>query len=429
MPLSRRARGSKEALPEGILARVQLSPFRIAQAGIRTAAVAPMPLVREVRAAGVVEVDERRNSRIAARVSGRVDELFVDFTGREVKEGDPLVSLFSPDLVTAEEALLAAARARAAIESSGAATEDLAMADRVLGAAKDRLRLWGLGEDQVAGLLAGGKPEDHVTIRSSLAGTVLRRAVSRGQYVMEGDALYEIADLSRVWVRARLFADDLPLVRAARDVEATTSAYAGETFRGAVGFVDPVLDPATRTVGVRMDLDNPGGRLLPGMYMMATLRVPVAETEPFRSRATVPPAKEGGARRAEWWCPMHPQVTADHPGEKCALCGGMDLVPHEVADVPAGAVLAVPESAVVDTGTRKVVYRESSPGVFDAVEVVLGPRSGGWYAVVSGLSAGDRVAAAGAFLIDAETRLNPSAAAAYFGASASPSGAAREKGK
>jgi len=458
MPLSRRAKGAKETLPEGVLARVQLSPYRIAQAGIRTAEVAPRPLVREVRAVGFVEVDERRLGRIAARVPGRVDELFVDFTGRTVKEGDPLLSLYSPELVAAEEALQSSARALEEARRAGTGEDAVARAQRVLDSARERLRLWGLAPEQVDAVLAGGKPETHVTVRAPLAGTVLRRAVSRGQYVMEGDPLYEIADLGRVWVRVRMFSGDLAVAREGTEVAATTDAWPGEEFRGKVAFVDPVLDPASRTFGVRVDMENPAGRLLPGMYAMATIRTPVAELEPFRS-AAAPVPKPAGApageawtcsmyasvvatgpgkcpecgmdlekralrpgEKVEWWCPMHPGVTADHAGEACAKCDGMKLVARIAAEAVAGSVLAVPEAAVVDTGTRKVVYRESSPGVFDAVEVVLGPRAGGWYAVISGLANGDRVAAAGAFLIDAETRLNPSAAAAYFGATGAPSG-------
>lgn len=424
MPLSRRAKGAKEDLPAGILARVQLSPWRIAQAGVRTVEVAGEPLVREVSTVGFVEVDERREKRLAARVAGRVDEVLVDFTGKVVAEGDPLVRIYSPELIEAGEALLSSSRALQAVKASGADAEDVERAGRVLASARDRLLLWGLAPEQVDAVLASGRAESHVTVRSPLAGTVLEKRIVQGQYVMEGADLYRVADLSAVWIRARVFAGDLDLVAEGREVVATVEGFPGETFPGKVAFVDPVLDPATRTVGVRMDLANPAGRLRPGMYATATVRVPVADLEPFRSRAPEAPAAAAGPR-TEWWCPMHPEVTADHDGETCAKCGGMKLVPREVKGVAAGTVLAIPELAVVDTGVRKAVYRESSPGVFDAVEVVLGPRAGGHYPVISGLAAGDRVVAAGAFLVDAETRLNPAAAAAYFGASGSPSGGAK----
>jgi Cu(I)/Ag(I) efflux system membrane fusion protein len=311
----------------------------------------------------------------------------------------------------------------------------------------------------VDGILESGGAETHVTVRSPLSGTELEKRIVQGQYVMEGDDLYRIADLAAVWVRARVFAGDLDAVAAGREVLARVEGLPGESFPGTVSFVDPVVDPATRTVGVRMDVANPAGRLRPGMYATATIRIPVADLEPFRSRAAAEPAPApapapagpywtctlhpgvvateagrcpecsmdlvkgdlGPGQRVAWWCPHHPEVTADSAGGSCARCGGMQLVARVVTETPAGSVLAVPELAVVDTGSRKVVYRESSPGVFDAVEVVLGARAGGWYPVLSGVAPGERVVAAGAFLVDAETRLNPAAAAAYFGASGAPS--------
>lgn len=194
-------------------------------------------------------------------------------------------------------------------------------------------------------------------------------------------------------------------------------------------------------------------KLLPlGVTVSVTYRVPVARTEPFASMPADPPPiakgeprtlhvcaehasvlKESPGRcpkdrnslvpirladnqRVGWWCPMHPEVVAAAPGASCAKCEGMKLVPRMLTFNPPGQVLAVPEPAVIDTGTRTVVFVERMPGMFDALEVVVGPRCAGYYAVVSGLAPGDRVAAAGAFLIDAETRLNPSLAAGYFGA-------------
>jgi hypothetical protein len=200
-------------------------------------------------------------------------------------------------------------------------------------------------------------------------------------------------------------------------------------------------------------LDAPGRDLPPGTPVNVTVRRPVAELEPFRSLpADPPPIRKGELRavygcpehpevlaeqrgrcpvdrknelerralrddqRVGWWCPMHPGVTADHAGPACNECGGMKLVPRVVTYRPPGRVLAVPESAVVDTGTRTVVFVERMPGMFDGVEVVLGPRCGDVYPVARGLEPGQNVVTAGAFLIDAETRLNPSLAASYFGA-------------
>ncbi len=417
MPLSRRQKGGRAALPEGVLARVQFSPYRIAQGGIRTTAVGWRPLVREVRTVGFVEYDERRLARISARFPGRVESLAVDFTGLAVERGRPLASLYSPELLAAEESLLAALR-----ESQSAADPQRAARSAALvRAARSRLELWGLLPEQIAAIEDSGVASATVEVLSPLAGVVTRKAVVVGDYVDEGAALFDVADLSTVWVKAAVYEDDLALVRPDAQVEATASAFPGETFTGKVAFVDPFLDRATRTAGVRLDLPNPNRRLLPGMYVMASVRVPFAEIEPFRSQ---PQPAALAEPRVVWWCPMHPDVVRDAPGN-CDACGGMQLVRKELPAGPApGDVLAVPETAVVDTGRRRVVYVESEPGVFDAHEVVLGPRAGAWYPVIGGVEAGARIATAGAFLVDAETRLDPAAAGAYFGASSAPAGAA-----
>jgi hypothetical protein len=199
-------------------------------------------------------------------------------------------------------------------------------------------------------------------------------------------------------------------------------------------------------------IKDSSGQLRAGMHVNARFKAPVSAMEPFRSMPQDPPKLkaseprrvyvcpdhpgtvrleagicpiEENARvatgllehhRVRFWCPMHPAVTADHPGERCSACGGMQLEPRVVSFRPAGQVLAVPRSAVIDGGAKKVVFIESMPGMFDGVEVVLGPRCGDFYPVVRGLEAGQKVAVAGAFLLDAETRLNPSLASAYFGA-------------
>jgi hypothetical protein len=206
------------------------------------------------------------------------------------------------------------------------------------------------------------------------------------------------------------------------------------------------------TANVRVDVADAAGRLSPGMVLSARFDLPVANVEPFRSQPVDPEPllpdeprrvficpnhddvirlSEGKCprdgvqlierplaenERLSYWCPMHPQVTSRVAGEKCDECGGMILLPRVVAYRPSRKVLAVPETSVIDTGTRRVVYVDRGGGMFDGVEVVVGPRAAGYYAIVSGLEAGQKVASSGAFLLDAETRLNPNAASAYFGA-------------
>jgi hypothetical protein len=254
-------------------------------------------------------------------------------------------------------------------------------------------------------------------------------------------------------VTADVFEKDLPLLRVGQAVEAAAPALPGRVpFLGKVGALHTRLSGGRPSLQVRLAIDNPERELLPGMLLTARIRITAAEVEPFRSMPRNPPplgAKESrkvfacpdhpnalhleqgrcprdqnelveqplaANQRLRWWCPMHPEVTADKPGCECAACAGMKLVPRIITYSPRGEVLALPESALVATGSRRVVYIERGPGMFDGVAVVVGPRCGDSYPVVAGLEAGQRVATAGAFLLDAETRLNPSLAASYFGA-------------
>jgi Cu(I)/Ag(I) efflux system membrane fusion protein len=413
MPLSKRAKGEAAKLPEGVTARVQFSPFRIAQGGIRTSPVEWRPLEREIETVGFVDYDERKLARIAARFPGRVESLAVDFTGTTVEAGKPLAKLYSPEVFAAQQSLLASVRAwNDAKAATRAGEKEVERAASIVESARARLTLWGMTRAQVDALEKSGQASPTVDVLAPISGVVTKKSVVAGDYVTEGAALFDVAGLSSVWIRARVFEDDLGVIAAGRAVTATASAYPGEAFEGAVAFVDPFLDKATRTADVRVDLANPGGRLKPGMYVAATVRVPLADIEPFKS---MPRPAADGKPRVVYWCPMHPEVQQDTPGE-CAKCGGMVLEKKEIPAATAGSVLALPETAVVDTGKRKVVYVESSPGVFDGHEVVLGPRAGVWYPVIRGVEAGARVATAGSFLVDAETRINPAAAGTYFGA-------------
>jgi Cu(I)/Ag(I) efflux system membrane fusion protein len=253
-------------------------------------------------------------------------------------------------------------------------------------------------------------------------------------------------------VEADVFDKDVPLLSPGLAAEVVVDGPGGaETFPAEVREVIP--RDASRRARARVAVEGPADALRPGASVTVRVRRPVADFEPFRSLPSDPPPPRKGEPRAVylcpahaellrdapgkcpidgldtlerrplqpnqrvgWWCPMHPNVTADRQGQSCKECGGMALAPRVVTYRPAGQVLAVDGSAVVDTGTRTVVFVERMPGMFDGVEVKLGPRCGDAYPVASGLEPGQRVATSGAFLLDAETRLNPSLAASYFGA-------------
>jgi Cu(I)/Ag(I) efflux system membrane fusion protein len=512
MPLSKRKKGEKEVLPEGVTARVALSTFRVQQAGVQTAEVGYAPLAETLTTVGNVVFDERRLARISSKTKGtaRVEKLHVNFTGTPVKAGEPLAELYSPELYQAVRELLLAQRNAAQGTRLQSATSRalLGGGTDLVQLAREKLALWGLTPQQIDQILASGQADYRMPILSPISGVVIRKNVVEGQYVAEGEALFEVADLGRVWVQAQVFEDQIGKVQVGQAVEATVEAFPGETFRGTVAFIDPALDPATRTVNVRYDLENPEVRLRPGMFASVTLRTPVSEMPAFRERFARRPAavrtasfttpaeqeicpvtgSELGSMgdplpvklasgqvwiccegcqtplaeqpdkylpklaRTEWTveeqriCPvtraklgsMGEPLPVKVENQKLWVCcaGCPEKLKAEPArylaalePAPKDAVLTVPESAVIDTGTKRIVYIETEPGTFEGREVVLGPRSGEQFPVLEGLLPGDRVATSGAFLIDAETRLNPGAAATYVGStgsSASPAAAAPE---
>jgi Cu(I)/Ag(I) efflux system membrane fusion protein len=394
MPLSRRERGEAAALPEGVIARVQLTPYRMALAGVATSAVEYRVVDRVIRAAGTISADEGRVASISARVGGRIEKLVVDFTGQTVALGDALAEIYSPDLIATQQEYLTALRQPQARQAG------------LVDAARTRLRLWGVADDQIADLERRGEPPRTFTLRAPIGGVVTRKTVQAGQYVAEGTELYTVTDLARVWANAFVYENDLASVRVGQAVEVTSRALPDRRFAGRVAFIALTLDPETRTAQVRVDVPNPDQQLRPGMYV--DMRIELASA----ASATGAPAT------VKYTCPMDPEIVSDQPGS-CPICG-MNLEKVETPAVGGGS-LVVPESAVVDNGTQRVVYLEREPGVFDAVALELGPVAEGYYPVLSGLIAGDRVVTQGAFLVDAEVRLNPAAAGSYFGASGGPS--------
>lgn len=379
MPLSKRKKGVQtvDVLPAGVVNRVQLSPYRVVLAGVQTWTVDEVPLTKEVQAVGFVEFNERALKNVSARVKGRLDELAVNETGQLVAAGDLLASLYSPDLNVTVQNLLEAKRRNSS---------------EMVASARQRLQLLGIGNDQIDEILNAGKANSHLRIVSPISGHVIKKYVREGQYVDEGSPLYDVADLSSVWIQAQVYEDDmgfLPLDQSHKltdelPVIARTRAFPGEDFRGSLAFVYPHVDLQSRTVTVRFELRNPDHKLRPGMTATITLLV-APERVPMLRQA----AQHSEAR----W-----------------------------ASLLAGRVLAVPETSVIDTGNETVVYREASPGIYEGVLVTLGPKMTGpnnvtFFPVISGLDQGDLIATAGSFLVDAETRLNPSAGSIYFGGS------------
>ena len=450
MPLSKRKKGERATLPQGVLSRLRVAPDRMTQAGIRTVSVDYAPMVQTLSTVGYVEFDERRLARISSKLKGtsRIETLFVNFNGTPVRAGEPLAELYNAELYQAIQETLLARRMGASSNAgpSPLGRGTLANTGDLLRSSREKLMLWGLSGQQVDQFLERGAASAKVAILSPISGVVVRKYVVSGQVLAEGEAMFEVADLDHLWIQAQVYESQLGLVRVGQTAETRVDAYPGRVFKGQVRFIDPVLDPTSRTLNVRVDVENLDHALRPGMFVNVRLAVPVVETPAFRARMADRRPSSDLSRRVSLTVEeqqnclvnnaklgsMGEPIQIEVSGRKIWICceGCAPKIKAEPARYlaklvppPKESVLSVPESAVIDTGERKVVYIESEPGVFEGRAVILGPLVGDRYPVLDGLGAGDRVAAAGAFLIDAETRLNPATAGVVEGGESTESAA------
>lgn len=371
--------------------QLKLSPTAVQLADIQTAPVERKFVAAEIRMVGKIKADETKVKTITAWVPGRLDRLFVDYTGIPVRKGDHLVSIYSPELVTAQQELLQAIKSYKRFRSGKLTVK----------AAREKLLLWGLSPKQVESIEKRGKTTDRLTIYSPLAGIVLKKHALEGSYVKTGTPIYTIADLSRVWVKLNAYESDLSWIRYGQTVEFQTEAYPGETFNGRISFIDPVLDPRTRTINVRVNVGNKDFKLKPEMFVRAVVKSKLSV-----SGKVMDPQLAG-----KWISPMHPEIIKDHPGT-CDICG-MALVKAEslgfvsVSQEESEAPLVIPATAPLLTGTRAVVYVqvEGKKGVFQGKEITLGPRAGAYYLVKDGLEENQKVVVNGAFKIDSDLQI------------------------
>ncbi|MCA9167592.1 MAG: efflux RND transporter periplasmic adaptor subunit [Planctomycetales bacterium] len=365
---------------------------------VQTAPVERKYVTANVRLVGKIEYDQTRLAHVTAWVSGRLDRLFVDFEGVDVKAGDHMAYIYSEELYTAQEELLLALQSKVEPATSR-------FVDRIdlAESAREKLRLLGITDQQIQEIEQRGKPSTHLTIYSPVSGIVVEKHLQEGDRVRTGDRIYTVADLSHLWVQMDAYESDLQWIRYGQAVEFTTEAYPGEVFRGQIAFIDPVLNEATRTVKVRVNVTNEDGRLKPEMFVRAIVRSQVA------AGGRVLDASLAG----KWISPMHPEIVKDQPGE-CDICG-MPLVRAEtlgyVTAEPNDAAkpLVIPVSAALLTGTRAIVYVQiphADEPTYEGREILLGPRAGDYYLVKSGLTEGDLVVTNGNFKLDSALQIS-----------------------
>lgn len=326
------------------LAPVTVTPEAQRRLGLTFGKVERRPVWRETRTSARIAPDETRLYHITTKIEGWVDTLFVNVTGQHVRQGDPLLTIYSPELVASQQELLTVLAMSRSLRQSPIASVAQGGQD-LLAAARQRLRLWDISEAQIARIEESGQLQKFITLYAPASGYVFEKTVVAGHRAMPGEVLMEIADLSRIWGEADIYESDIPYVQIGMMVEIDLPYWPGKIFRGRISFLDPRLDPQTRTMRARLEIANPGLLLKPGMYAGARLKFGL------------------------------------------------------------GTRLVVPEDALMRTGERDIVFKKTSGGTLNPVEITVGLRSGNFFEVLSGLREGDEVVTSANFLIDSESSM------------------------
>jgi len=332
---------AQQNLPPGA---VEISPLKQQLTGIRTAPVQRRALTRTIRTVGIVQADETRVRTVHTKFPGWVEQLFVNFTGQAVRAGEPIIAIYSPDLVSTQTEYLLARRGHEQMHASPF-PEAVDASKTLLEAARRRLLLWDITPQQIHELEESGKPRTSVTLHSLVSGYVTVKDVYQGRYVTPEMELYTVTDLSRVWVLLDIYEYELPNVRLGMPVRLSLNYFPGETFTGSVAYIYPYLDAKTRSNKVRVELENPDGCLKPEMYATGTIEAAASEQ------------------------------------------------------------LAVPDDAVLDSGPTQVVFVATGDGHFEPRTVRLGQRADGYVEVLEGVRDGERVVTAANFMVDSESQL------------------------
>lgn len=333
--------GEPASTPRG---DVTIDPRRQQLIGVRTAPVARGPLQHSIRTVGVVRYDETSLADVNLRIEGWIRDLYVDYTGQPIQKGQPLFTLYSPDLLATQQEYLLALKTRDQMQSSVIA-EARDRADQLVAAARQRLALWDLPPEEIRALEEKRQAPEVVVFRSPASGFVIEKQALRGMHVMPGQMLYKVANLSIVWVEADVYEQEMALARVGQRATVTLDAYPGESFDGRAIYIYPFVEENTRTVKVRFQFANPRGRLKPGMYANVQL--------------------QGGS----------------------------------------GMGLTVPANAVLDSGSEQVVFVAQGDGYFTPRQVKVGRHLGDRIEIIEGLKEGEQVATGATFFLDSESQL------------------------
>ena len=313
--------------------------------GVRTAMVNLQPLIKVIRTVGRMEYDERKLTTVNTKIEGWIEKLYINYTGIYVHKGDVVAEIYSPELLATQQEFLNLLKLASPRKENAFSIMLAKDAQAIAEAAKERLRLWDITEEQIKKIEETGRPLRSLTVYSPVSGYVTQKQAVQGMRVMAGEKLLDVADLSIIWVMAEVFEEDLSLIHVGQQATVSLSYFPGREFSSKVDFIYPSLTGETRTARVRFTLPNPKGDLKPQMYTRVEFKV--------------------------------------HLGKK----------------------LAIPEDAVLDTGLRQVVYVDRGKGYFEPRDVSLGLRAEGFVEVLKGLKAGERVAISANFLIDSEAKL------------------------
>lgn len=327
-----------------MLGHVALSPTQRVMANVATVEAKQTTMNKEINAVGIVQFDQSRQAKVTAWIAGRIDKLNVSKVGDTVAKDKPVAEVYSPDLLSSQQEYLLAVKSRDQLKNSPIPSISQ-NGDGLVASAKQRLMLFGVKDNQIAELEKAGKPNIRLPIYTPLTGVVIEKMVQEGQYVNTGEVLFNIADLSKVWVEINVFDNETPYIQVGQQVEIRSAADQHVGGSGRISYVYPFHDPKTHTVKARVEMSNPGHKLKPDMFVNAIIRVPLVK----------------------------------------------------------GIVL--PVTAVIDTGKRQIVWVESSPGMFEPRDVQAGERVDDKVQIVSGLKPGDKVAVSGSYLIDSESQL------------------------